>query len=165
MTAIADNHNVMTSFGSVGLSMVKGVALFLYPIRYVALGLFILILTDLHFGIRVAKKKGIEIRKSRAFRRTANKTMDYLCLILLASFIQQLFDCSKITFPYFSLIFFFFIGFFELESIINNYLALHDRGGISLFKLFKAFFKGKNKTADNIINEIEKEEDEDKDNK
>lgn len=157
-----DKHSALTSMGAVGLATIKGVVLFLYPIRFVALGLLTLILADLWFGIRKARAKGEIIRKSRAFRRTANKTMDYTCLVLIASFFQQMLDSSNIAFPYFSLICFCLIGFFELESIINNYLELHGKGKVSLFKLLKALLKGKNKTTDEIINEIEKEKDENK---
>ena len=45
----------------------------------------IVIIIDLVFGIKAAKKRGEEIRISRAIRRTLSKTAEYLCFSVLAS--------------------------------------------------------------------------------
>lgn len=45
----------------------------------------VVILIDLVFGIRAARRKGDRIRISRAIRRTIGKTVEYFCWVVLAS--------------------------------------------------------------------------------
>ena len=45
----------------------------------------VVILSDLVFGIRAAKRKGDRIRISRAIRRTIGKAVEYFCWVVLAS--------------------------------------------------------------------------------
>ena len=45
----------------------------------------VVILIDLVFGIRAAKRKGDRIRISRAIRRTIGKAVEYFCWVVLAS--------------------------------------------------------------------------------
>lgn len=44
----------------------------------------VLVFVDLRFGVLAAKKRGERIRTSRAWRRTINKMVDYLCWVTLA---------------------------------------------------------------------------------
>ena len=55
----------------------------LYSMRWMIALAIILILTDLWFGVRASKYRGEKIRKSRAGRRTFNKTVDYLCYLFI----------------------------------------------------------------------------------
>ena len=57
----------------------------LFQLRWWILAAFALILADLWFGIQVSKKKGIEIRRSSAGRRTFNKFIDYILYIVLGT--------------------------------------------------------------------------------
>lgn len=61
----------------------------LYDLRWMILLAFLLILSDLWFGISASRVQGIAIRKSRAGRRTLNKLVDYICYILLGAVIGK----------------------------------------------------------------------------
>ena len=79
--------------------------------------------------------------------------MDYICLVLIASIFQQLLINAKIDFPLFPLIAFIYIGYYELDSIINNRRELHDKSPVNLLKLIVCFLK-KRKIED-VINEVD----------
>lgn len=159
-----DRHNAITGVGAAGLSMISGIASFFYPIRYVIIVLFLLIMLDLYFGLRESRYKHVQIRLSRAMRRTGNKIMDYFFFILVAGFIQQVFDESKITFPYFSIVSISVFGVFEIESVINHWLVLHGRKEVDFSKFLKIVVK-KNDTLKDVAEEYEKQQQENKDNK
>ena len=57
----------------------------IYDLRWMILLAIILILSDLWFGISASRLQKIEIRKSRAGRRTLNKIVDYICYVLLGA--------------------------------------------------------------------------------
>ena len=67
------------------VSYLSWAADFISPIRWFLLAAFALVLADLKFGIEAARHRGETIRKSRAIRRSANKIIDYLCWILVAT--------------------------------------------------------------------------------
>lgn len=57
----------------------------LYDLRWMIVLAIILILSDLWFGLSASRLQKIEIRKSRAGRRTLNKIVDYICYVLLGA--------------------------------------------------------------------------------
>ena len=57
----------------------------LYDLRWMIVLAIILILSDLWFGLSASRLHNIEIRKSRAGRRTLNKIVDYICYVLLGA--------------------------------------------------------------------------------
>jgi hypothetical protein len=57
----------------------------LYDLRWMIILAIILILSDLRFGLSASRLQKIEIRKSRAGRRTLNKIVDYICYVLLGA--------------------------------------------------------------------------------
>ena len=67
-----------------------------FDLRWMILLAFVLIIADFLFGISASKLQGIEIRKSRAGRRTLNKVIDYLCYILLGAVIGKAICTFKI---------------------------------------------------------------------
>ena len=52
-----------------------------FDLRWMILLGFMLIVSDLWFGIRASKYLNVNVRKSRAGRRTLNKIIDYICYI------------------------------------------------------------------------------------
>ena len=62
----------------------------LFELRWFILAAFALILADLWFGIQVSRKKGLEIRRSSAGRRTFNKFIDYILYIVLGTTLAML---------------------------------------------------------------------------
>lgn len=82
---------------------------------------FVLVLVDLRFGLLAAKARKEEIRPSRAWRRTLNKAVDYLCWVTLAEVCSRTFGVS-IGIPVVSMAMLFVIYGIELNSCVNNYL-------------------------------------------
>ena len=112
-----------TNYAATILSIV-GVTLleFYEPLLPWLLFAFMLILSDLRFGILASKKRGEEIRHSRMWRRTFNKTMDYVCWVTLAGL------CSRsigVVFgiPVVSMGLLLIIYGIEISSCVNNYFV------------------------------------------
>lgn len=81
----------------------------------------VLVLVDLRFGLLAAKARQEEIRPSRAWRRTVNKMVDYLCWVTLAEVCSRTFGIT-IGLPVVSMAMLFVIYGIELNSCVNNYL-------------------------------------------
>lgn len=97
----------------------------------------ILVIVDLRFGIKASRARGEEIRPSRAWRRTINKAMDYLCWVTVAEMCSRTF-APAIGVPVVSMGMLIVIYGIELSSCINNYLEYkHVDRRISIFKLLK----------------------------
>lgn len=112
-----------TNYAATILSIV-GVTLleFYEPLLPWLLFAFMLILSDLRFGILASKKRGEEIRHSRMLRRTFNKAMDYVCWVTLAGL------CSRsigVVFgiPVVSMGLLIIIYGIEISSCVNNYFV------------------------------------------
>ena len=81
----------------------------------------VLVIVDLRFGLLAAKAREEDIRLSRAWRRTLNKMVDYLCWVTLAEVCSKTFGVSLGT-PVVSIAMLFVIYGIELNSCVNNYL-------------------------------------------
>lgn len=116
-------RGVLSGFSAVLLSVFVD---YLYPLRWFCLAAFFLTLSDLHFGIAAAHKRGERVRCSRAIRRTMNKIVDYVCWILLASSLDyaigSAFDVHVISVVVMSVVY----GA-ELNSCFTNYFESRGR--------------------------------------
>lgn len=81
----------------------------------------VLVMVDLRFGLLAAKARKEDIRPSRAWRRTFNKMVDYLCWVTLAEVCSRTFGIT-IGAPVVSMAMLFIIYGIELNSCVNNYL-------------------------------------------
>lgn len=81
----------------------------------------VLVMVDLRFGLLAAKARKEDIRPSRAWRRTFNKMVDYLCWVTLAEVCSRTFGIT-IGAPVVSMTMLFIIYGIELNSCVNNYL-------------------------------------------
>lgn len=81
----------------------------------------VLVFVDLRFGLLAAKARKEEIRPSRAWRRTLNKMVDYLCWVTLAEVCSRTFGIT-LGAPLVSMAMLFIIYGIELNSCVNNYL-------------------------------------------
>ncbi len=81
----------------------------------------VLVFVDLRFGVLAARARKEEIRPSRAWRRTLNKMVDYLCWVTLAEVCTRTFGVS-LGAPIVSMAMLFIIYGIELNSCANNYL-------------------------------------------
>lgn len=79
-----------------------------------------LILLDLRFGIKAAAVRGEEIRFSRAWRRTINKSIDYLGWVTVAEMLSRTFGVT-LGEPIVSKGVLFIVYAIELSSCFNNY--------------------------------------------
>lgn len=97
-----------------------------FDLRWMILLAFVLIIADFWFGISASKLQGIEIRKSRAGRRTLNKVIDYLCYIVLGAVIGKAigepYGLNPITV---SITIMILCYCFEIDSIYNHICVLH----------------------------------------
>lgn len=79
-----------------------------------------LLLLDLRFGIKAARVRGETIRFSRAWRRTINKSIDYLGWVTVAEMLSRTFGVS-IGEPVLSMGVLMAVYLIELSSCLNNY--------------------------------------------
>ncbi len=86
---------------------------------WLVLGL-VLVLVDLRYGVLAARVRGEEIRLSRAWRRTINKMIDYLCWVTVAELMSRTFAVS-LGAPVVSMAMLFIIYGIEISSCVNNY--------------------------------------------
>lgn len=119
----------------------------LYDLRWMIVLAIILILSDLWFGLSASRLQKIEIRKSRAGRRTLNKIVDYICYVLLGAVLGK-----AIGEPYgmnpivVSITVMVICYYFEVDSIYGHICEIHgikkrySIWGI-LFKLLTLKFK------------------------
>lgn len=117
----------------------------------------LLILADLRYGLKAARKRGEEIRRSRAWRRSLNKLVDYICWLSISWFFGLTFG-KDFGVPAISYVVLAIIYFIEMQSILDNYLEYKGLNKkISLWKLFKSLFK---KAEADIEDAIEDKKDE-----
>lgn len=112
----------------------------LYDLRWMILLAIILILSDLWFGISVSRVHGIEIRKSRAGRRTLNKLVDYICYILLGAVLgKALGEPYGIDPIAVSITVMILCYCFEIDSIYSHICEIH--GIKKRYSVWKILFK------------------------
>lgn len=101
----------------------------------------VLIIADLNFGIKASKKRGDTIRRSKAWRRSMSKLVDYICWIAIAWVIGATFS-SPFNIPLLPLIVMAFIYGIELQSIVDNYLEYKGiKKRLNIFKLIFSWLK------------------------
>lgn len=84
-----------------------------------------LLLLDLRFGIKAARIRGETIRFSRAWRRTINKSIDYLGWVTVAEMLSRTFGVS-LGEPVVSKGVLIVIYMIELSSCLNNYFEYKE---------------------------------------
>ena len=94
-----------------------------YPLRWLMLLAFVLIILDLRWGVAAARMRGEDVQFSRAGRRTINKMIDYFCWATVAGLIEAaLFNKFSIQgIPIGQLLLMIFIFAFEIDSVYSNY--------------------------------------------
>ena len=101
----------------------------------------ILILSDLRFGIAAARKRGENIRPSRAVRRSLNKLVDYICWLSIATVVGVNFG-NVFGLPLLSVIIMAVVCIIEMSSIIDNYLEYKGiKKKINVIKLIARIFR------------------------
>jgi predicted branched-subunit amino acid permease len=136
------NGAVITTIGS----SFDQVSAFFDPLKIWVLLAVVLIICDLRFGVAAAKTRGEKIRKSRAFRRSMSKFVDYVCWVTLAGVLGKLFDNTTIgiylnwdvlNISVTEMLLFIMVYFFEINSCYNNYCESRGINGWDIKGWFK----------------------------
>ena len=99
----------------------------IWELRWMVTLAFILIISDLWFGISDSKYHHIPVKFCPAFKRTFNKIIDYTCYVLVGAVIGK-----AIAEPYgidptvSAITIMIFCYGFELDSIYGHICSLHD---------------------------------------
>lgn len=137
MEAVETAEGVARGFKLTFSSVFTEVGEVIYDLRWFILTAFALIMADLWFGINVSKKKGIEIRRSSAGRRTFNKFIDYIIYIILGTTLSMAvapaWDLNPLHVASAILILCYA---FEMDSIYSHICYLHGaKKRVSIFKI------------------------------
>lgn len=122
-----------------------GVAEFYGPLIWLFMAGLGLTLLDLRFGVRAARKRGEEVRFSRAVRRTGDKIVNFFMWITVTELLRRalgvqighLFGVEEGV-PVISLAVILIIYGIEINSCVNNYLECKGIGKrFSFFRLIR----------------------------
>lgn len=114
-----------------------------------------LIIVDGWLGISESRMKKVEIRKSKAGRRTMNKIVDYICYLMLGGIlgmaIGEPLGVNHIAIAAVSML---IACLFEIDSIAGHYCELHGiRNRFSVKKFIISLVKKKNKDVGEALEE------------
>jgi hypothetical protein len=84
---------------------------------------FVLLLLDLLYGIKAAKRRGEKVRVSTAVRRSVTKMFSYICWLILASTLAISFHKEWLEWAVLGLV---YVN--EFASIVGNYLETKGIG-------------------------------------
>lgn len=95
----------------------------------------VLIIVDLYFGIRAAKKRGEQVRASTAVRKTFGKMFEYICWVTLSASLSMAFELQAIEWVVLGIV----MGN-ELISVAGNYFYTHGYKitGLDFLKIIKS---------------------------
>ena len=109
------------------------------PLKWLILLAFLIIIADLRWGIVAARKRGEEIRWSRAIRRTINKFLDYVLWIMIAAILGESFG-AILDVPIISMIVLGVVYSIELSSATGHYFFVKGiKKRLDLWGLFKGY--------------------------
>lgn len=109
-------------------------AVMIYDIRWLFIIMASLIAADLYLGTSESRKKyaltkneKYKVRFSTAFRRTFNKSVDYLCYVLIAgTFAKAFAEPSGVSVVLTASIICLLVAAWELSSVIGHICYLHN---------------------------------------
>lgn len=131
---MTDSNNILATFlTAVGMAITE---FYSHLAPWLFLGL-VLVIVDLRFGILASRKRGEQIRASRAVRRTINKTIDYLSWVTLAELASRTFGVT-LGVPVVSMGTLFVIYAIEFNSCMNNYFEYKGiKGRFDIWRLIR----------------------------
>lgn len=136
----------------------------LYDLRWMLVLIVVLIIADLWFGISESVKTKIDIRLSRAGRRTCNKLVDYLTYLLIGVVLGlAIFEPLGIaTHTTTAAVGLGVGGLWEMDSIIGHVCVLHDMSPrFTLRNFIISIIKRKNKDVADVIEDLVKKKETD----
>lgn len=121
MTGTAVNNSLRIGTASVGV-FIGEISTLLWDMRWLMLLAGVLIIVDLWLGVHKSISNNVDIRASRALRRTMMKIADYLCIVILGAVVGKALGeplgCSAIVI---AVVLMSIACLCELDSIISNW--------------------------------------------
>lgn len=121
MTGTAVNNSLRIGTASMGV-FISEISTLLWDMRWLMLLAGVLIIVDLWLGVHKSIANNVDIRASRALRRTMMKIADYLCVVILGAVVGKALGeplgCSAIVI---AVVLMSIACLCELDSIISNW--------------------------------------------
>lgn len=121
MTGTAVNNSLRIGTASMGVFLGE-ISTLLWDMRWLMLLAGVLIVVDLWLGVHKSIANNVDIRASRALRRTMMKIADYLCVVILGAVVGKALGeplgCSAIVI---AVVLMSIACLCELDSIISNW--------------------------------------------
>lgn len=121
MTGTAVNNSLRIGTASMGV-FIGEISTLLWDMRWLMLLAGVLIIVDLWLGVHKSFANNVDIRASRALRRTMMKIADYLCVVILGAVVGKALGeplgCSAIVI---AVVLMSIACLCELDSIISNW--------------------------------------------
>ena len=121
MTGTAVNNSLRIGTASMGV-FIGEISTLLWDMRWLMLLAGVLIIVDLWLGVHKSISNNVDIRASRALRRTMMKIADYLCVVILGAVVGKALGeplgCSAIVI---AVVLMSIACLCELDSIISNW--------------------------------------------
>lgn len=126
----------------------------LFDLRWMLVLVIALITADLWWGISESRKNGVEIRFSRAGRRTCNKFVDYMTYLIIGALLgMAIFEPLDMATHTVTAAIALGLGcLFELDSIIGHVAAIHGgKWRFSVKRFLVALVKKKNEDLGDAV--------------
>lgn len=157
---IGEKHIASATGRAIGIGlMAQEIEQLIFDLRWLIALSMALIFADFWLGISESRQNGKEIRKSKAFRRTFNKVVDYICYLMVAGLlgkaIGEPLGVSSITTAAVTML---LACAWELDSIYGHICVLNGmKKDFSIRKIIFGWFKRKADIAE-IVDESKQEE-------
>lgn len=142
-----------------GIAVMSGeVVELVYDMRWWVLVSLVLIAVDFWFGISEARMNKIEIRKSKAGRRTFNKIVDYLCYLMVAGLFGKAMEPLGIDALKLATIVMLLTSAWELDSIYGHICVLNGaKKDFSIRRFLVGLFKAKSEAVKQAAEEAKED--------
>ena len=158
---LGDKHILANTSRAIGIGiMASELETLVYDLRWLIALSFALIIADFWLGISESKLIGKEIRKSKAWRRTLNKVVDYMCYLMVAGLLGKAIgepmglDALKVA----SVVMLLTCAW-ELDSIYGHICVLNGaEKDFSIRKFIIGIFKRKSEAIHEAVDEAQEKE-------
>ena len=159
---IGDKHIISNTSRAVGIGlMATEIEALIYDLRWLIALSFALIIADFWLGVSESRMAGKEIRKSKAWRRTFNKVVDYMCYLMVAGLVGKAIGepmgMNALRVASFVML---LTCAFELDSIYGHICVLNGaEKDFSVRKFIVGLFKRKSQEIHEAVDEAKIEQD------
>lgn len=158
---IGDKHIASATSRAIGIGLMAGeIEQLIFDLRWLIALSFALIIADFWLGISESKAKKKEIRKSKAFRRTFNKLVDYICYLMVAGLLgKAIGEPMGMNAIRVASVVMLITCAWELDSIYGHICVLNGaEKDFSVRKFIVGIFKRKSQTIHEAVDEAKIEQ-------